>query len=133
MRALLQALAAAGKTVFVSSNILPEIEQMADEVAIIAHGRLISAGRLDRLLLGTSGEVRIHVDPDAVPHATDLLGSLVSDVHPNGHGPGWLSVTAAPTRAAELNRTLVGAGIDVSGLEVGSDLEALFLSLTESA
>ena len=132
MRALLQSLVAAGKTVFVSSHILPEIEQMADEVAIIAHGRLISAGRLDRLL-GKSGEVRIHVDPDAVPRATDVLGSLVADVHPNGHGPGWLSVAVAPARAAELNRALIGAGIDVSGLEVGSDLEALFLSLTESS
>jgi hypothetical protein len=31
-----------------------------------------------------------------------------------------------------LNRALVGAGVDVSGLEVGSDLESLFLSLTEA-
>jgi hypothetical protein len=40
-------------------------------------------------------------------------------------------MAAAPARAAELNRALVGAGVDVSGLEVGSDLEGLFLSLTE--
>jgi ABC-2 type transport system ATP-binding protein len=130
MRALLQGLAARGKTVFVSSHILPEIQQMADEVAIIARGRLVRAGRLDRLL-GEAGEVRIHVDPLVVPHAAELLGHLVADVHPNGHGPGWLTMAAAPARAAELNRALVGAGVDVSGLEVGSDLEGLFLSLTE--
>jgi ABC-2 type transport system ATP-binding protein len=132
MRALLQALVANGKTVFVSSHILPEIEQMADEVAIIAHGRLVRAGPLDRLL-ADAGEVRIQVAPDEVPRAADLLGRLVADVHPNGHGPGWLSVAAAPARAAELNRVLVGAGVDVSGLEVGSDLESLFLSLTDGS
>ncbi|MFI5261998.1 MAG: ABC transporter ATP-binding protein [Candidatus Limnocylindrales bacterium] len=130
MRALLQGLAAAGKTVFVSSHILPEIQQMADEVAIIARGRLVRAGRLDQLL-GDAGEVRIHVDPQAVARAAEVLGHLVPDVHPNGHGPGWLSMAAAPARAPELNRALVGAGVDVSGLEVGSDLEGLFLSLTE--
>jgi ABC-2 type transport system ATP-binding protein len=132
MRALLAGLAATGKTVFVSSHILPEIEQMADEVAIIAHGRLVRAGPLDRLL-GESGEVRVHVDPDAVPRAAEVLGHLAAEVHPNGHGPGWLTISAAPARAPELNRALVGAGVDVSGLEVGSDLESIFLSLTEAS
>jgi len=132
MRALLKALVAGGKTVFVSSHILPEIEQMADEVAIIAHGRLVRAGPLERLL-ADSGEVRIQVPPGEVPRAAEVLGHLVADVHPNGHGPGWLSVGAAPARAAELNRALVGAGVDVSGLEIGSDLESLFLSLTEGS
>jgi len=131
IRSLLQTLAEAGKTVFVSSHILPEIQQMADEVAIIAHGRLIRAGRLDHLL-SESGEVRIHVDPEATPRAAEVLGHLVTDVHPDGHGPGWLTAVTPPSRAAELNRVLVGAGVEVSGLEAGSDLEGLFLSLTEA-
>ena len=131
MRTLLKTLADAGKTVFVSSHILPEIQQMADEVAIIAHGRLVRAGSLDRLL-GETSEIHLHVAPDEVPRATELLAPVAADVHADGHGPGWLSVGAAPARAAELNRVLVSAGVDVSGLEVGSDLEALFLSLTEA-
>jgi ABC-2 type transport system ATP-binding protein len=132
IRALLQALAEGGKTVFVSSHILPEIQQMADEVAIIARGRLVRSGPLDRLL-GESGHVRIRVDPDAVPRAVEVLGPLAADVHLDDEGPGWIAVAAAPARAAELNRALVTAGVDVSGLVVGSDLEALFLSLTEVA
>lgn len=130
IRTLMQELAEAGKTVFVSSHILPEIQQIADEVAIIARGRLVRAGRLEQLL-GESGEVRIRVEPEALPRAAAVLEHLASDVHRNGNGPGWLTVAGAPARAAELNRVLVGAGVDVSGLEVGSDLEALFLSLTE--
>jgi ABC-2 type transport system ATP-binding protein len=132
MRNLLQGLASQGKTVFVSSHILPEIQQMADEVAFIAHGHLVRAGKLDELLRD-SGEVRIQVAPDSVPRATELLQHVATDVHPDGHGPGWLSIAAAPARAAELNRVLVGAGVDVSGLEIGSDLESLFLSLTEGS
>jgi ABC-2 type transport system ATP-binding protein len=132
MRTLLKTLADAGKTVFVSSHILPEIQQMADEVAIIAHGRLVRAGQLDRLL-GDSSEVRVHVAPDEVPRAAELLAHVATGVHANGRGPGWISVAAAPAQAAELNRVLVGAGVGVSGLEVGSDLESLFLSLTEGS
>jgi len=130
IRGLLRELAATGKTVFVSSHILPEIQLMADEVAIIAAGRLVSSGRLDRLL-GESGEVRIRVAPDEVARAGEVLATVAAGVRLNGRGAGWLSVAAPPERAAELNRTLVAAGLSVSGLESGSDLEGLFLSLTE--
>jgi ABC-2 type transport system ATP-binding protein len=130
MRSLLRTLAADGKTVFVSSHILPEIQLMADEVAIIAAGRLVRAGSLASLL-AASGEIRIRVAPDDVDRAAALLAGLAPGVHPNGLGPGWLTAAAGPDRAAELNRALVTAGVAVSGLETGSDLEALFLSLTE--
>jgi ABC-2 type transport system ATP-binding protein len=130
MRTLLQTFAEAGGTVFVSSHILPEIQQMADQIAIIARGRLVRSGPLDRLL-HESGHVRIRVGPDEVTRAVELLSHVTTDVQLDGLGPGWISVAAAPTRAAELNRALVAAGVDVSGLEVGSDLEALFLSLTK--
>jgi ABC-2 type transport system ATP-binding protein len=132
MRSLLKALADTGKTVFVSSHILPEIQLMADDVAIIAHGRLVRAGQLDSLLANTA-EIRIQVDEDVIPEATALLAGLASEIHSDGRGPGWLTVVGASVRAAEMNRVLVGAGVNVSGLEVGSDLESLFLSLTGDA
>ena len=50
MRQTLRDLAAAGKTVFVSSHILPEIQQMADRVAIIHKGRLVREGTMAELL-----------------------------------------------------------------------------------
>jgi ABC-2 type transport system ATP-binding protein len=130
IRALLQELAWAGTTVFVSSHILPEIQQMADEIAIIARGRLVRSGPLDRLL-GESTEVRVHVEPETVPRALEVLGRVDAAARADGLGPGWIEVAAAPPRAAEINRALVTAGVDVSGLEIGSDLETLFLSLTK--
>ena len=87
MRTLLQALAGAGETVFVSFHILPEIQQMADEVAIIAHGRLVCAGPLDDLLR-QSGEVRIHVEPDALPRANEVLAHVAAGVIQTAMGQG---------------------------------------------
>ncbi len=130
IRGLLQGLATAGKTVFVSSHILPEIQAMADEVAIIAAGRLVRAGNLDHLL-GEAGEIRVRVPPGDTARAIELLRPLANGVAAIDRGAGWLAVPLPPGRAGELNRTLVTAGIDVTALEAGSDLEDLFLSLTE--
>ena len=47
---LLVALKAEGKTVFLSSHILPEVEQICDRVVIIDHGKMVRAGRLDEML-----------------------------------------------------------------------------------
>ena len=44
LRDLLKSLAAEGRTVFVSSHLLPEMELMADELVVIGRGRLIAAG-----------------------------------------------------------------------------------------
>jgi ABC-2 type transport system ATP-binding protein len=132
MRALLRGLASAGKTVFVSSHILPEIQEMAEQVAIINRGTVVRAGRLDELL-GGSGQVRVRVIDGAIGRATEVLGNAFGAVSPsdNGRSNGWLVVRTSQDRVGELNRTLVTAGVDVVGLEVGSDLEELFLSLTE--
>jgi len=130
MRSLLRRLASDGKTVFVSSHVLPEIQLMADEVAIIAAGRLVRAGPLEELL-GATGEVRIRVRPEDDGRAREVLADRAPLVERDGPRPGWLTVAASADQAAELNRALVAAGVAVSGLETGSDLEALFLSLTE--
>jgi ABC-2 type transport system ATP-binding protein len=131
IRQLLQGLTAEGKTVLVSSHILPEIQAIADEVAIIRSGRLVREGRLTDLL-ATSGSIRVRVTEADVARATTILQPIVEGVDLDGRGPGWLTVRTAGDRAAEVNRTLVGAGIDVLGLETGNDLERLFLSLTEA-
>ena len=132
LRRTFRDLAAAGKTVFVSSHILPEIQQLADLVGIIDRGRLVRQGLL-REMLADSGQLRMRVGADAVPRASALLAAELGPeaVRPDAEDPGWVTVAAAPERAASLNRLLVTAGVDVGGLESGSDLEHLFLSLTE--
>jgi ABC-2 type transport system ATP-binding protein len=132
MRDTLRRLAAAGKTVFVSSHILGEVRQLADVVGIIARGKLVREGPLEELLSGQA-RVRVRIDEADLERAVATLGALA--------GPGsverlpepsatWLSVRFDPDRAAEVNRALAQAGIFAARLEAGADLEALFLELT---
>src|SRR5437762_5523608 len=66
MRDLLRGLAAAGKTVFISSHVLSEVQQICTRVAIINHGRLVRVAPVAELLQG-GGEFEVRVDaPEAV-------------------------------------------------------------------
>ena len=121
MRDTLRALAAAGKTVFVSSHILSEVQQLVDVVGIIARGRLVREGRVEELLR-EAGSIRVRVAPDEVAGAATALGPVAAGaaVMPGaGPEPGWLTVRIDPARGAEVNRALAGAGIYASRLETG--------------
>ena len=132
MRDTLRALAAAGKTVFVSSHILSEVQQLVDVVGIIARGRLVREGPIDDLLR-EEGAIRVRVAADEVAAAAPVLANVAGERAVTAeHGPeaGWLAVRFDPGRADELNRALAGSGIFASRLEAGTTLEALFLELT---
>jgi ABC-2 type transport system ATP-binding protein len=116
------------RTIVVSSHILPEVQQLADVVGIIDHGRLAHQGSLDRLL-AASGSVRVRVALPEVERAVAILAAL-SGSKPGVEGEGWITVQAAADRASEVNRALADAGIYASALETGTNLESIFLSLT---
>jgi ABC-type multidrug transport system ATPase subunit len=134
MRDTLRALAASGKTVFVSSHILSEVQQLADVVGIIARGRLVREGPIDALLR-EEGAIRIRVGPAEVSTAATILeraagdGNVELDDAPDG---GWLTVRVDPQRSSELNRALAESGLFASRIEAGTTLESLFLELTGS-
>jgi ABC-2 type transport system ATP-binding protein len=135
MRETLRGLAAAGKTVFVSSHMLSEVQQLADVVGIIARGRLVREGRIEDLLREEAA-IRIRVDAEEVPTAGPVLErvagpGLVSAVP--GPDAGWFEVRVDPARAPELNRALAAAGVYASRIEAGTTLEARFLELTGTA
>ena len=134
MRETLRHLASTGKTVFISSHVLGEVQQLADVVGIIAAGQLVREGPIDELLEG-EGVVRVRVAASEVESATRVLNGLAGDggVSPIAGEDGWLSIRIEPGRAADVNRALALAGVYASGLETGSDLESLFLALTAGA
>jgi ABC-2 type transport system ATP-binding protein len=131
MRETLRHLASTGKTVFISSHVLGEVQQLADVVGIIAAGRLVREGPIDQLLEG-EGVVRVRVQATEVEPALRVLNGLTAagGVSPIAGVEGWLAIRIEPARAADVNRALAVAGIYASGLETGSDLESLFLALT---
>lgn len=66
VRTLLRRLGDEGRTVFVSSHLLAEVEQVCDRVAIIARGRTVAAGRVADVLTGGTRKVLVAVaDPAA--------------------------------------------------------------------
>jgi ABC-2 type transport system ATP-binding protein len=131
MRDTLRNLADAGKTVFVSSHLLGEIQQMVDVVGIISAGRLVREGPIGDLL-NAEGTVRVRVPVTDVERATATLGAFAGpgNLTVPAERTGWISVRVAADRIAEVNRTLASAGIWAIGLESGNDLEMLFLELT---
>ena len=138
LRAQLRYLADTGRTILVSSHILPEVQQLVDVVGIIDKGHLVHQGSLDELLKA-SGGVRVRLMPNEVERARAALGrtfgqeAITDSDGPGGEpeeGHGWLAIKAPTDRAADVNRTLAEAGIYASGIETRSDLEAIFLSLT---
>jgi ABC-2 type transport system ATP-binding protein len=131
MRDTLKALAAQGKTVFISSHLLAEVQVMADVVGIIAAGKVVREGPLKELL-SMEGVVKVRVRPNLLDAAIETLAPLAPTerLTETDRDEGWLSVHIAAERAEDVNQTLAGAGIYASGLESGADLEMLFLELT---
>jgi ABC-2 type transport system ATP-binding protein len=118
VRELLLRLNAEGTTIFLSSHLLAEIEQMCTRVGVLDRGRLVLQERLD-VLLRPTGLVELRT-PDAGRCAA-LLGGMVTEVA----GDRLLVSASDP---AALNAYLVGEQIRVS--EVGPhrrDLEQLVL------
>ena len=135
MRETLRHLAASGKTVFVSSHLLAEVQVLADVIGIVARGKLVREGPLATLLTD-QGVVRVRVartEAEGARAALARLGAVEAGAtgsQPDAGAEQWLTVHVEPTRAAEVNRALAEAGVYASGLESGTELELLFLELT---
>jgi ABC-type multidrug transport system ATPase subunit len=106
IRALLLELNAAGTTVFLSSHLLAEIEQLCTRVGVLDRGRLVVQDQLSALQ-GLTGRVEVHT-PD-VARVRQLLNGVVE----HADGERLLVRDADP---AALNARLVGAGVRVREL-----------------
>ncbi|MFI6344702.1 ABC transporter ATP-binding protein [Streptomyces sp. NPDC050560] len=127
IRALVRELASDGTTVFLSSHLLDEIEQVCTHAAVMAQGRLITQGPVADLAAGTRGRLVV-TTPDPAEAARVLkergLTGLVAD-------GDRVSADPPPGEPADVNAALVAAGVRVRafGLERGS-LEDAFVALT---
>jgi len=127
MRDLLRNLAAAGKTVFISSHVLSEVQQICTRVAIINHGKLVRLAPVSELLQ-SHGEFEVKVDSPP-----DVAAALRAE--PWGKEARALDgmvITGAPDgRGRELIKYLVAKGFDPDSVSQRHlDLEDIFLTLT---
>jgi ABC-2 type transport system ATP-binding protein len=133
MRAMIASLAGEGRTVVLSSHLLDEVERTCDAVAIVDHGRVIRQGPIDELIRG-AGALVLQVDCAEPARARQLIDEAgIAAGTALAHTGLTVTLPAGASRqaVADLNRRLVGAGIDVYGLrEVQTSLEDWFLSVT---
>lgn len=126
-RSLIRDLREQGKTVFVSSHILSEVEQMCDDVGIIKAGRLLVQKPVAGLRSAAT-TIELRTTDDA--RAQQVLSALpwVSSVaKENGH----LVADAQPERSADISRVLADAQIYLHELRPrDGSLEDFFLEVT---
>ena len=124
-----------GRTVFISSHLLDEVEKIADDIAIVHEGRLVLHGTVDELVRAGRQGVRLRVD-DA-DRAVVVLESLRLVTRVERRGPQELGVTLETlddANAIVLTRSLVQAGVGVAELAREREtLEERFLQITGSA
>jgi ABC-type multidrug transport system ATPase subunit len=106
IRELLQKLNADGVTIFLSSHLLAEVEQLCSRVGVLDHGSVVLESDMAALRAPTG---RIIVHTRDVRSACGLLGTRVTE-------HDQTSVTVLDDDAARLNTELVGAGIAVDAL-----------------
>jgi ABC-2 type transport system ATP-binding protein len=139
VRSLVRSLADEGATVFVSSHLLAEIEQMCTHVAVMSVGRLVAQGTLDELRrvgqarasvrtpdAGTARGVllRLGLSPDETAHGPALGGN---------YGPDEIVAASLPdsVQPESIVAALVAAGVRVRGFTVErTSLEERFVALT---
>ena len=132
VRELISKLAADGTTVFLSTHVLPEVEQLCNRVAILREGRVVAEGPTGDLL-GT-GE-RLFVRFDSPAEATAALavlgaGAALTDGGPSHPGVAVL-VDTPVGEASAVSRRLGEAGLYPAELTVRREsLEAVFRELT---
>jgi ABC-2 type transport system ATP-binding protein len=140
MRDFIKRLAEDGLSLFVSSHLLSEIQQMCDRVAIISHGQVIQVGAVDTLIDQFGGKVVWTVSPGEIAELliknSPLVQAIEESVIEKARG-----IEAPITRIVtqldgdlipQLTRTLVEAGVQLFSGEIKNPtLEDLFLSLTE--
>jgi len=128
VRELLIRLGQEGKTIFLNSHLLHEVEQVCNRVAIIKKGKVIASGAPNDLIKhGDTLQIRV-ADTDkavAILNEEDWVSSITRD--------GDLLILKAPTeRATDISALLAKNGVFISEMKAREDsLESFFLELTE--
>ncbi len=123
LRGLLRALAEEGRTILVSSHMLAEMQQIADDIVIIANGKLVRQGSIVELEGQRKAFVRSS-DPDRLTAELSGAGMPVTSV------PGGLMVGSDDL--VRIGDTALASGVAIHELRLeGTDLEQLFFALTD--
>jgi ABC-2 type transport system ATP-binding protein len=120
-----------GKTVFLSSHMLNEVEQVCDRVAIINKGLLIREGPVETLLQDEVGPVRLQVQP--MDTARQVISARWGELHLpiEEENEKWLKFSANPEQVPLIVAELVKAGVQIfQVIQKRQSLEEFFIAVT---
>jgi ABC-2 type transport system ATP-binding protein len=128
MRHLLRSLADEGRTILVSSHLLSEMELLADDVVIIAAGKLVRQGPVDTIVDSMAHRAMVRV---RTPNAEKLTAAVIekgAEVKPGEEG----ALVVVGLEAAAVGAAAFAAGVELHELVAERpDLEGVFLELTQ--
>ena len=137
LRELLRELRSMGKTIVISSHILPELEELCTSVAIVDRGQVLAQGRVSeieqRLRFGAVLRMQLLLEGDELAAARDRLAAEpdVASATILPDGTVELGFRGDDAAAARLLASAVAAGLPVASFaRAASDLEELFLQVT---
>jgi ABC-2 type transport system ATP-binding protein len=133
LRGIVRALASMGKTIIISSHILPDIEEISDQIGIMEAGRLVVDGHIEALrdehrTVSTQGKIRVPAED--VDRSLQLLRNLSGVTSCEFQRPFLVVTTQEPNRNFVLAEMLKH---DVRVLQFTEDepnLETIFMQST---
>jgi len=128
VRELIRRLGAEGRTVFLSSHLLGEVEQVCDQVAIVAGGRTVAHGSVADVLASTR-PAALWVKVTDIAAGADALLRAGLPANPDGDR---IRVDVSAEKAESVTRALVADGLYPTELRpVEASLEEAFFALTD--
>ena len=133
MREILKELRGMGKTIIISSHILPELTELCTMIGIIDHGRMRAVGSVQEVIRGLSADRRLRITVvGAREPAIAILEPLESVRHVDvANGTIEATYEGDDSTAADILQALTAAGIKVSAFsQVDGGLEEAFMRAT---
>ena len=128
VRNLIRSLAAEGITIFLSSHLLTEIEQLCSHVAVMRAGEIVAQGSLEEIR--ANGQTRLILNVDNTKEAKEVLKAAGINKSKSA-GNKIISSVASDFDVAKLNKQLVAKKIAVSEIRLEHpSLEEYFVDLT---
>ena len=142
MKEVLKNLGAMGKTIIISSHILPELAEMCSSIGIMERGKLIVSGKVDEIMQKTQGRQPIHMClamPEYEDHEEERAAiSTILKEHPNVGKVTYtedeviVAFDGDDVQMSAFLKNLLDKNMIVSGFyREKEDLESLFLKITE--
>lgn len=131
IRNLLKQIGSSGRTVFVSTHLLSEVEAEADRLVMIHNGRLVFAGELADIMQKACEAV--YAAPENTAELPKLIGLVTEAGHLFRQEDDAIIIIAPKEWSSELNRLAASKGINLRELRPECEsLEDIFLNMTHS-